>query len=142
MNTLLRSPWLSTLVASVAMAFGGGQQNQSQPQAQPDGYKFYYLPFAAQTFVPVTPEKLTTQGYDRTAKVGKLADDIVTLIEMRTPKAGFDSNTARLAVIFPNHHKAFVDRSGRVLENGASYQIKPDAWKKLQGLMAQISSRP
>lgn len=119
------------------MVFSGApQQPQEQPQA--DGYTFYYLPFSAQTFVPVTPQKLTTAGYDRSAKVGDFADDIVSLIRLRSIKSGFDSNSARLAVVFPNRHTAFVDRTGKVLEDGKSYQIKPEAWKKLQSVMTQV----
>jgi ankyrin repeat protein len=100
----------------------------------------YFIPFAAETYSAVAPERIRQAGTPLSITSRSVANEITRLLESRTSSTSvpsFDRAKTRLLVEWTNGRRIYVDQEGVVLEgrSPARYLLRP-AFQQLSVLLS------
>ena len=102
--------------------------------------KVYYMPFSAITYYSITVENIESSIECPSVLSQAQLTEIRNVLDSRkhTSFNNFMRNQVRLLVTDDRGARIFVDREGGVLLDGAQFQLSPESFSKLQGVLKRI----
>ena len=99
-----------------------------------------YVPFAAQTYAPISRSRFsyTCDDLGLVAVKGKGWEEIVDLIQKPSNGSSFDDNIVRLRIQLSSGEPVFVNQDGEMMQGQKTYKLSASAMKELTEQMEHL----
>jgi hypothetical protein len=111
--------------------------------AKPQRVLLYYIPFAVETYLPVTAETIRKNAhYTLTLESPERLAALKSILSDRRARSRYDPNFVRLLVVrdSPGTFDVIVDSEGQTLEGAQKSALSPNAFASLKRLLSELTA--